>query len=338
MPTIRDVAKYAGVSFGTVSNVLNGVSTVTEENRIKVENAIAQLGYRRNQAAFQLRSNRSNSIGLVIPDITNPFYPEVARGVDDMARSSRFNMFLCNKDRSDQKENDAVEALLEKNVDGIVLVKPRMTPERINDINILCPLVLVDADPANVTCDVVNVDDYSGMATAVEKCVALGHVKIAFISGLKDSYSSQRRLNAFRETMQKYGLPIPDGYIGEGDFTADSGKRIFRQFMNLQAPPTVVMAANDMMALGCISAAHEMGVNVPEDVSIVGYDDIQSAQLSTPRLTTILHPKYELGQTAMKVLRQRIEARRNDIALDQTILNLSTSMTVRETLKPVQVI
>lgn len=332
MPTIRDVAKYAGVSFGTVSNVLNRLPSVSEENRLKVENAIAQLGYRRNQAASQLRSNRSNTIGLVIPDITNPFYPEVARGVDDMARAANFNMFLCNKDRSDQKENDAVEALLEKNVDGIVLVKPRLSGEKINAIARQCPMVLVDADPKLFSCDVVNVDDYTGMAAAVRRCAEMGHRRIAFIAGLQDSYSSQRRLNAFQETARQMGLPVPDEYVGKGDFTIESGRRILRQLMSLPTPPTAIIAANDMMALGGISAAHEMGLSVPKDLSIVGYDDIQSVQLSHPRLTTIWHPKYELGQAVMQLLCELIEARRKGTPWQQRTLTLNTTMIVRDTL------
>lgn len=332
MTTIRDVAKLAGVSLGTVSNVLNELPTVSVENRERVEQAIAQLGYRRNQAASQLRSNRSNAIGLVIPDITNPFYPEVARGVDDAARRAQYNVFLCNKDRSIKKEEDAIEALLSKNVDGILLFKPRISQKRIDAVAEQCALVLLDTNPALVTCDTVNVEDYQGMERAVREVAARGHRRIAFISGLQDSFSSARRLEAYQETLRQVGLPDVPEYVCQGDFTARSGHESIKTLMALPQPPTAVMTANDMMALGAISGAYELGIRVPQELSVVGYDDVQNVQWSFPRLTTIWHPKYEMGESAVRLLIERIEARRRHEDLARRNLVLETRMKLRDTL------
>lgn len=332
MPTIRDVAKLAGVSLGTVSNVLNDLPTVSPENRGRVEKAIAQLGYRRNQAASQLRSNRSNTIGLVIPDITNPFYPEVARGVDDAAQKMRYNVFLCNKDRSIKKEEDAIEALLSKNVDGIILFKPRIPAEKVSALSAQCALVLLDTDPSVALCDTVNVEDYLGMEYAVKKVVSYGHRRVAFITGLLDSFSSERRSTAFRETIQGLELPVTPEYICQGDFTSKSGYEHIKKLMALETPPTAVMTANDMMALGVMAGAYEMGVRVPNQLSIVGYDDVQNMQWSFPRLTTTWHPKYEMGELAVRLLTERINARRKHRELAQRNLLLKTRFQLRDTL------
>lgn len=332
MTTIRDVARLAGVSLGTVSNVLNELPTVSEENRERVERAIAQLGYRRNQAASQLRSNRSNAIGLVIPDITNPFYPEVARGVDDAAQKAQYNVFLCNKDRSIQKEEDAIEALLSKNVDGILLFKPRISVQKMQEIEKQCALVLLDIDVNAVDCDTVNVDDHQGMVRAVEEAARRGHRRIAFITGLLDSFSSIRRLSAYRETMERLKLSVPKAYVRQGDFTAKSGCRSLKELMRLAEPPTVIMTANDMMALGVISGANELGIKIPDELSVIGYDDVQNVQWTYPRLTTIWHPKYEMGECAVRVLIDRIEARRKGMKMQRQSVVLQTKLRLRDTL------
>lgn len=332
MTTIRDVARLAGVSLGTVSNVLNELPTVSEENRERVERAIAQLGYRRNQAASQLRSNRSNAIGLVIPDITNPFYPEVARGVDDAAQKAQYNVFLCNKDRSIQKEEDAIEALLSKNVDGILLFKPRISVEKMKAISEQCALVLLDTEPSCVICDTVNVEDYQGMENAVREVSQQGHRRIAFVAGLQDSYSSSRRLDAYLDTLRRLKLPVIPEYIFQGDYTAKSGREALKRLMTLEQPPTAVMTANDMMALGAIVGAYDMRIRVPVDLSIVGYDDIQNAQWTYPRLTTVWYPKYEMGETAVRLLIERIEAKRKRRCLEQRNLVLDTRVMLRDTL------
>lgn len=334
MPTIRDVAKLTGLSLGTVSNVINGVPSVSEENRKRVNEAIAVLGYRRNQAASQLRSNKSNSIGLVIPNITNPFYPEIARGVDDTARKAGFDVFLCNKDRSAEKEEAAIEALLGKNVDGILLFKPRISDEYIAKISSQCALVLMDVDPDMVTCDTVNVDDEEGMRCAVTEVIRMGHKRIAFISGLPDSISSARRLHTYQSIMKNNQLPQPEEYVQYGDFTFEYGVSCVRRLMALPQPPTAIMTANDMMALGVISGALDMGLSVPEDLSVVGYDDVQNVQWSRPCLTTTWHPKYEMGEAAANLLIEQIRARRESVPYIRRNLLMMTRFRMRDTLCP----
>lgn len=333
-PTIRDVAKRARVSVGTVSNVLNGLSTVSPENHQRVLEAIAELGYRRNQMASQLRSNLSRSIGLVIPDITNPFYPEVARGVEDYASEQGFNVFLCNKDRAASKELSAIDALLEKSVAGILLYKSRLSGQQIAEIRAHCALVMIDADRQAFDCDIINVDDYDGMVHTVRQVAELGHRRIAFITGLSDSFSSLRRLNAFYDAMGQLGLELREEYMCPGEFTAESGMRAAQRLMNLAQPPTAVLAANDMMAIGAMMWALEHGIRVPEQLSVVGYDDIRNAALILPGLTTTSQPKYELGLESAQMLFRRIHAMRAGERLERQSLNMSTSFKRRASLAP----
>lgn len=332
IPTIRDVAKLASVSVGTVSNVLNGVGSVSQQKVDRVMNAITALGYRRNQMASQLRSNISKSIGLVIPDITNPFYPAVARGVEDVASREGYNVFLCNKDRTAEKERAAVEALLSKNVAGILLYKPRLTRDELLEISQYCELVLIDSDTEDVECDVINVDDYEGMVSLVKRVAALGHTRIAFITGLPDSFSSMRRFNAFNDVMLELGIAYPAEYIRRGDYSVTSGMQQIEALMKLKHRPTVVLAANDMMAIGALLWAIEHGIRVPKELSIVGYDDTQSASLILPRLTTVSQPKYELGQESARMLFLRINAIRNNECLDFQHIVMPTHFVERDSL------
>ncbi len=332
MATIRDVARMAGVSIGTVSNILNDNAIVSEDKRKRVMDAIVKLEYRRNQAASQLRSNRSNSIGLIIPDITNPFYPEVARGVDDAARDLGWNMFLCNKDRSQKKEESAIEALLEKNVDGMLLMKPKVSAESIATIQKQCPLVLMDTDTDCFDCNIVNVDDYNGVRSAVIAAHSLGHRRIAFISGLQDSYSSGRRLNAFKDTVSELGCALNPEFIQQGDFTSESGRRLARKLLSLTERPTVIITANDMMAIGVISGAGEAGLQIPRDLSVIGYDDVQYAQCSYPQLTTVWYPKYEMGEEAVNMLVEAIHYYRESGQTTKRLLTLNTELKIRGTL------
>ena len=332
MATIRDVAREAGVSIGTVSNVLNGLASVTEGNRQKVLHAVEKLGFKKSYAASLLRAKTSRSVGLVIPDITNPFYPEIARGVEDMASASGYTLVLCNFDRSRGKEEAALEVLLAQDIAGIILVKTCLSHERLAAIRRRCALVLMDAPPGIADCDCVNVDDDEGIRGAVHQICVMGHTRLGFVGGRTDSYSSQRRVTTFTETMQSLSIPIHEGYLVRGDYSMESGRRAVEQMMSLPQPPTVILCANDMMAIGVLLRAIEMGFRIPKDLSIVGYDDSQVVKYVRPELTTVWHPKYEFGQMGAEFLLRRIKARQEGSKLSWQTVRMSTKFIRRETL------
>ena len=194
MITIKEVANEAGVSVGTVSNVINNIPSVNYDYRQKVLDAIKKLNYIPNVAARTLKTSISKSIGLMIPDITNPYYPEIARGAEDSAKKYGYTVFLCNNDRSAFKEKDYIKALIEKNIDGIILVKPNISVAEIEELKSRCNLVIVDmGDDSIPDCDVINLDDYGGTMQAMQLLYENGHTRIAFISGLLECKGGQRR-------------------------------------------------------------------------------------------------------------------------------------------------
>lgn len=331
MPTMKDVAREAKVSLGTVSNVLNNRSSVSEENRIKVMNAVNKLKFRPNVAARTLKTNSSKSIGLVIPDISNPFYPELARGVEDTAKKYGYSVLLCNNDRSKDKEHEYINILIEKNIDGIILVKPKVSIDEITEIQNNCSIVLVDVDyDVCSKFDVINVDDDNGMLNAMKLLYEFGHRKIAFISGLLESKSSKTRQETYLKFLSDNNLPINSEFIVKGSYNWYSGYTCAVELLRNINPPTAILAANDLMAIGAMKAIHERRLKIPFDMSVMGYDDIDMASLCTPQLTTVRQPKYEIGILSVETLLNRIRSQGDNIESTGKLITLKTEIMLRE--------
>lgn len=310
MPTMKDVAKRAGVSLGTVSNVLNNRASVLPENRERVLEAVESLGFRTNMVARTLKTKYSNDIGLIIPDISNPFYPELARGAEDAANKAGFQVFLCNNDRMADKEQSYIESLLTKNIDGLIIVKPQTGLEDLGRISKRLETVLVDVGiPLNKGYNVLNVNDHGGILQGMEYLYKNGHKRIGFISGLMESFSSQNRCTAYRNFLKDKRLPVTEAYILKGDYSYGSGYECAKKFMELGEPPTAIFAANDLMALGCVKALHDLGLEIPRHVSVMGYDNIAMTTLCHPMLTTIDQPKYNMGARSVEILVEHLAAR-----------------------------
>lgn len=307
--TMKDVAREAGVSLGTVSNVLNNKSSVLSKNKEKVLAAVERLNFRSNLVARTLKTRSSRDIGLVIPSINNPFYPEMARGVEDAANKAGFTVLLCNDDRDAKKERAYIKSLIAKNVCGIILVKPRIPLEEVDEITRLMAVVLVDVGaPLGAAYNVVNVDDRGGVTKGLEFLHRHGHTRIAFVRGLDDSLSSQDRASAYNEFLRLNKLPVRNDYMFLGDYSWQGGAQAVRNLLALPEPPTAIMAANDLMAIGCMKELQKMGLDVPGDVSVIGYDNLDLTNLCTPTLTTINQPKYEMGAKSVEFLLRCLHA------------------------------
>ncbi|GHV65647.1 LacI family transcriptional regulator [Spirochaetia bacterium] len=315
---------------GTVSNVLNGIPTVTEKNRQKVLAAIQQLNFSPNYAARTLKTRRSRCIGLIIPDINNPFYSEFARGVEDSVQAMGYNLFLCNSDRNAAKEREYMDALLERMVDGLILFKTHMPVEEVVDFSSRFSIVLVDTGrDINIGCDIIKVDDYLGVQQALEYLWNFNHRRIAMIAGTKDSLSSLDRIRSYNDFFisKKYSLPAPG--IQHGHYDWHSGYDCANIILDRENQPTAIIAANDLMAIGAIKAIQERGLSVPDDISVIGYDDIDIASLCTPTLTTIRQPKYKMGEHSVRCLLNRIESRNSGQDIAPIITTLKTEIIVR---------
>ena len=327
--TMKDVAKAAGVSLGTVSNVLNKLATVSDKNRIQVMDAVKTLNYKPNYTARALKTKRSKSIGLIIPDIGNPFYPEFARGVEDGAQAAGYNLFLCNSDRSEEKEKEYLLVLLEKMVDGLILYKPHLTLQELEVYRQRCRIVLVDMGlQTGCRCDVVNVDDYLGVRQALLFLWEKGHRQIAMVAGELDSQSSRDRVRAFEDFHRDKQSVITEDYIQHGHYDWHSGFTSTNRLLDCGKPPTAILTANDLMAIGALKAAHERGLSVPGDLSVMGYDDINMASICMPPLTTVRQPKYEMGALSFQALLKRL-GEQSHIDSEGTVITLKTEIIER---------
>jgi DNA-binding LacI/PurR family transcriptional regulator len=331
MVTMKDVARKAGVSLGTVSNVLNNVSTVSEENRRKVLDAVKELNYRVNTVARTLKTKTSRSIGLIIPDITNPYYPELARGVEDAAKKAGLSCFLCNNDRNRQKEKEYINLLIQKNADGMILVKPQLNSEELSELCEKYNVILVDSDSTSKPWyNTVNVDDYEGVMKALNLLYEFNHTRIAFIGGLLDSQSSKFRYMAYKDFFAQKGLELREEYMKRGNYDWYGGYYAAVELLRLVNPPTAIFAANDLMAIGAMKAIRERLMNIPFDISVMGYDDILMASLCSPQLTTIRQPKYEIGTVSVEILVEILNNKDHDKKNYGKQVKLSTEIIMRE--------
>jgi DNA-binding LacI/PurR family transcriptional regulator len=328
--TIKDVARAAGVSIGTVSAVLNGSTTIKEENRKKIFAAVEKLNYKPNMAARTLKTGTSKSIGLLIPDITNPFYPELARGVEDAARKEGVMVFLCNNDRAIEKEREYVSALVAKNVDGIIMVKPQIPEDELKTLAGSCHLVLVDPSSRDSyeKYDVIKVADRSGARAAMDLLIGFGHERIAYISGRMESISAIERFDAYKQALDANKIKLNQDYIRHTDYDWLSGYSAAFDLLRMPDRPTAVFAANDMIAFGVMKALRERNIGIPKDISVIGFDDIDQASCCAPPLTTVRQPKYEIGVKSVSLLFDRIKG----LAGSEPVrFEFETELIVRET-------
>lgn len=308
MVNMRDVAEKAEVSVSTVSHVINETRFVRENTRNRVLSAIEKLHYQHNQLASSLRrkDKRTRTLGLLIPDSMNPFFAEVLRGVEDVCFESNYNVFICNSDNRPEKELEYIEVLISKQIDGIILVSAGALDslELLKRNKILA--VVVDREIAESAYDSVMVDHEVGGKMAANYLIDLGHRRIACITGPFSLSPSEKRLNGFRQAMMEAGIPIEERMVIRGDFRPPSGYAKTKELLDLATPPTAVFACNDMMAIGAMHAIHERNLRVPDDISIIGFDDILLASFAMPPLTTIAQPTHEMGTIAAEIFIQRV--------------------------------
>lgn len=307
MATIYDVSKAAGVSIATVSRVYNGSRRVDEKTRRLVVAAAEALDYHPNALARSLVHKSTETVALVVPDISNPFFPEVARGVEDAANGSGYNVILCNSDNRPEKEVAYCSVMRKRRVDGIIFI---MTGEETSHIAALnragVPVVLVDREPGDLPIDMVVTDNLEGGRAAAQHLLDLGHERLGTITGPLKTRTAADRLLGFQQVLEAAGRFRLEYVTEGGGYDMPSGYLGMNRLLALPEPPTAVFAGNDLMAIGALRALEEAGMTAPRDVSVVGYDDIALASITSPRLTTVAQPKYEMGYTAMEVLMRRL--------------------------------
>lgn len=329
MPTIRDVAKRAGVSSATVSHTINGTRHVEPATRERVLAAIAEIGYRPNYLARGLRQRRTGTIGLIIPDNTNPFFAEMARGIEDAGFARGYSVMLCNSDRSAEKEALYVDVLLAKQIDGIVLASSNAKPELVHRIREAgVPAVLIPGELGEFEIDILMTDDFAAGKLVGEHLLDLGHERIAAISGPRTTSASAGRLAGFQSVLADAGIePVA---IAQGDFRAERGRDAMAELLDSGLDFTAVFAANDLTAMGALQTLHDRGIAVPGDLSLIGFDGMPLSNLVSPRLTTIAHSLDEIGPRVMALLDERM----TDPDTPARQILLPSTLLVRESTAP----
>ena len=305
-PTLQDVADNASVHRATASRALNPATRhlVNAETAERVEQAARSLGYRPNPIARSLKTSRSASVGLIIPDLTNPLFPPIARGVEDVLGAIGYNAWLVNTDNDPEREAAAVESMRSRSVEGFVFATARLDHPLLEGLAAEgVPMVLVNRRVAKADIPSVTSDDATGVALAVRHLVELGHRKIAHLAGPQDLSTGRGRLRAFRDAMEDHGLPDdPDRLVICRSWTEVAGAEALTSLLTAGVDFTAVLAGNDLLALGCYDALADHGLTCPRDVSVVGFNDMPFMDKLSPPLTSVRIPHYELGAEAARLL------------------------------------
>jgi LacI family transcriptional regulator len=331
---MHDIAKRAKVSIGTVSNVINGTVAVRDGARQRVLEAVKALGYQPSQLARGLRRDYTNVIGMIIPDIINPFFPGLVRAAEDVASANGFRLVLCNTDDDPVKEASCLNDLQSYLPAGLLFIPAidSQLQEQPMRRGRPTPTVCIDRKPKGWKCDSVHADNESGAYAATLHLLDHGHRRIGVIGGPINMATARDRLRGFRRALKETGVPLPDAYVETGRFDRASGLEAGLRLLRPSSRPTAIFAANDMMAMGVLLAMRELGMRCPEDVSIVGFDNLEMVDLLQPALTTVQQPVYRIGATAAELLIERISGASKaprEIVLETELIRRGSVMRVQ---------
>lgn len=309
MATIQDVAKKAGVSVATVSRVLNDSPAVSHEAKEKVMNAIKELNYHPNLLGRNLRRMETKMILALLPNVSNPFYARIVKGIEDVGHKNGYNVMLCNTDSDIKRERIYLELLKNKLSDGVIFMAPEMDKDELTLIGQNYPVVQCCEYKEGARVSHVSIDNFAAAYKAVKHLTGLGHRRIGMISSDKNFLSVKQREAGYKKALQDEGIEFDENLVKYGDYGFKSGLRAAKQLLSMNLRPTAIFAISDIMAIGAIRAAKEAGLKVPEDVAVVGFDNISFASMYDPMLTTISQPKYDLGCVAMELLLKHINGK-----------------------------
>ncbi len=309
MATMKDIARLAGVSTSTVSHVINKSRFVSDEIAERVNNAAQQLNYAPSALARSLKMNRTKTIGMLVTTSTNPFFGEVVKGVERSCYHQGYNLILCNTEGDNQRMKASINTLLQKRVDGLLLMCSTLEGERLDVFDRYpdIPIVVMDWGPILFASDKIQDNSLQGGYMAAKHLIECGHKEIGCITGPLIRHQAQMRYEGYKRALAEAGIAINPDWIVESDFECEGGYQAFEKLYQRGKLPSALFVSNDMMAMGVIQAASQRGLRVPDDLSLIGYDDVHIAKFMTPALTTIHQPKYRLGKAAVDTLLYRLE-------------------------------
>ncbi|MFB6467641.1 catabolite control protein A [Cytobacillus sp. Hz8] len=302
--TIYDVAREANVSMATVSRVVNGNPNVKPATRKKVMEVIERLGYRPNAVARGLASKKTTTVGVIIPDISNPFFAELARGIEDIATMYKYNIILSNSDQNKDKELHLLNNMLSKQVDGIVFMGGNITDEHVAEFEKSpAPIVLAGSIEESKKIPSVNIDYEQAAYDVTNEFINKGEKKIAFVTGpLHEPINLEKKLKGYKRALEDHDIEYREEYVFEGDYTYDSGIEAIEYLISLEERPTAIYVGSDEMALGVVHGAEDKGYHIPQDFEVISSDNTRLSLMVRPQLTTVVQPLYDIGAVAMRLL------------------------------------
>ncbi|SEO53385.1 LacI family DNA-binding transcriptional regulator [Paenibacillus sp. OV219] len=308
-PKIKDVARLAGVSVTTVSRVLNGEKYVKDDLKQRVYVAIEELGYAPSQIARSLVRNKTNLIGVIVPDITSSFYATILSSIEEAASANDYNLLVCNISENIDKEHKYLNVFQEMRVEGIIIMHEKINEDIRNLIQKMkIPVIFSSVKPMEQEFVSVIVDDYKAAYDATNYLIGLGHESIGFIGGdMRDITSGQNRYSGYRNALTNSGIKIIHEHIRFGDYKVKSGYEQMKALLRVKQPLTAVFAVSDDMAVGAMNCIRDNGLRVPEDISVMGFDGSQLTELTRPTLTSMEQPIHEMGKVTMRVLLSQVE-------------------------------
>jgi LacI family transcriptional regulator len=330
MATIKDIAKLAKASTSTVSHVLNKTRFVSPEITERVNAAAQSLNYAPSALARSLKVNHTRTFGMLVTTSTNPFFGEVVKGVERRCYEKGYTLILCNTEGDSERMKSNLDTLLQKRVDGLLLMCSDFKEESFDLFarHQQVPTVVMDWGPIGFSSDKIQDNSHHGGYLATKHLIEQGHTEIGCLTGPLDKLPAQQRLSGFVQAMEESKLTINKEWICEGDFDCEGGVTAFKTLQQSRLP-TALFISNDMMAMGVINQAHKQGIHVPDDLSIVGYDDVKIAKFITPSLTTIHQPKHRLGQMAVDTLLERIQTKEES----NRVIQLEPTLVIRDSVK-----
>lgn len=326
MVKMSDVAKRAQVSTATVSRVLRKPAAVKEETRLKVLKVIEELNYQPNVLARQLRTNKTNTILVVVPTITNTVFTQILGGIEKVASENDYRVLLGNSNNQKEKNVGYLDHLKQRQVDGMILLTSELGEDLLTEMASVYPIVLTSEYIEGSSIPTVSIDNFLSGKKATEHLIQLGHTKIAHLSGPMNSLLSLERFKGYQEALKIHGLFNSEDLVQEGDFSFLSGYRLTKFWLKQSEPPTALFAANDEMAIGAMKAVLEQGKRIPEDLAVVGFDNIAFSSIFEPTLTTVAQPLLEMGIQSMKLLIQQI----NQEEIKKTQYVLESELVIRQ--------
>jgi LacI family transcriptional regulator len=327
---MRDVARLANVSVATVSAVINGTAAVSPPRAGRVRKAMEALDYHADQIARSLKTGRTNVVGVVIPDVTNPFYPEAIVGAEEVASGAKYSLILCNASEDPAQEQRQLSTLFSHRVDGVLLAcsDPAIAVDRL--LRRRFPIVCFDRIPQGFRGDIAACDNFKGGYEATRHLIGLGHKRIAILTGRTQLSTHSGRFEGFRKAMQEAQIPVLDEYCHTGGSTVQAGMRLGLALLGLATRPTAVFCTNNKVLLGFMHATGESNVLCPEEISVAGFDDFTWTENFHPPLTTVAQPARELGRQAMQLLLSRIETQSDTQAAEARQVKLEPELRIRQ--------